>query len=116
LSETATVNAVLSCQRDATPQAAGSPAAVTAVTDIEIAPNSRARIPGGMGSGTDRDVMFSCGGTPLDLGLATLVRVSTRVRLTWTRFKSLTAVRRVFGAVSCVYVQADRGGRAVRSG
>ena len=49
-------------------------------------------------------------------GIARLARVSTRVRLTWTRFESLTAARRVFGSVSCVYVQADREGRAVRVG
>ena len=60
--------------------------------------------------------MIDCSGTPLDSGLARLVRVSTRVRLTWARFESLTAARRVFGWVSCVYVQADRGGRAVRVG
>jgi hypothetical protein len=42
--------------------------------------------------------------------------VSTRVRLTWTRFESLTAARRIFGSVSCVYVQADHEGRAVRVG
>jgi hypothetical protein len=42
--------------------------------------------------------------------------VSTRVRLTWTRFESLTAARRVFGSDSCVYVQADCEGRAVRVG
>lgn len=42
--------------------------------------------------------------------------MSTRVRLTWTRFESLTAARRAFGSASCVYVQADREGHAVRVG
>jgi hypothetical protein len=42
--------------------------------------------------------------------------MSTRVRLTWTRFESLTAARRAFGSVPCVYVQADREGHAVRVG
>ena len=42
--------------------------------------------------------------------------MAARVRLTWTRFESLTAARGVFGSASCVYVQADREGRAVRVG
>ena len=60
--------------------------------------------------------MINYGGTPLDSGPAKLARVPTRVRLTWARFESLTAARHVFGSVSYVYVQADRGGRAVRVG
>ena len=39
-----------------------------------------------------------------------------RVRLTWSRFDSLTAARLVFRSASCVYVQADRNGQAVRVG
>jgi hypothetical protein len=34
----------------------------------------------------------------------------------WTRFDSLTAARQIFGSASCVYVQADRDGRAIRVG
>jgi hypothetical protein len=44
------------------------------------------------------------------------VVVPTRVSLTWTRFDSLTAARQVFGSSSCVYVQADREGNAIRVG
>ena len=57
-----------------------------------------------------------CAGTAAAPGIARLASVSTRVRLTWTRFESLTAARSVFGSVSCVYVQADHEGRAVRVG
>jgi hypothetical protein len=38
------------------------------------------------------------------------------VRLTWQRFDSLTAARLAFKTTPCVYVQADREGRAVRVG
>jgi hypothetical protein len=49
-------------------------------------------------------------------GITRLARVSTRVRLAWTRFESLTAARRVFASDPCVYVQAECEGRAVRVG
>ena len=38
------------------------------------------------------------------------------ITLHWVRFDSLTAARDTFGTTSCVYVQADRDGSAVRVG
>ena len=38
------------------------------------------------------------------------------VTLRWQRFSTLTAARSAFGKTPCVYVQADKAGRALRVG